>query len=65
MQLTRGELLVGTGATLRANGLVEVEHIADISAWLVANKAAMKMKHVTLKSLVKQLDAAVMAQHGP
>ncbi len=57
--------LVGTGATLRANGLVEVEHIADISAWLVANKAAMKMKHVALKSLVKQLDAAVMAQHGP
>ncbi len=57
--------LVGTGATLRANGLVEVEHIADISAWLVANKAAMKMKHVALKSLVKQLDAAVMAQQGP
>ena len=56
--------LVGTGATLRANGLVEVEHIADISAWLVANKAAMKMKHVALKSLVKQLDAAVMAQHA-
>ena len=56
--------LVGTGATLRANGLVEVEHIADISAWLVANKAAMKMKHVALKSLVKQLDAAVTAQHA-
>ena len=57
--------LVGTGATLRANGLVEVEHIADISAWLVANKAAMKMKHVALKSLVKQLDAAVLAQQSP
>ena len=56
--------LVGTGATLRANGLVEVEHIADISAWLVANKAAMKMKHVILKGLVQQLDAAVMAQQG-
>ena len=57
--------LVGTGATLRANGLVEVEHIADISAWLVANKAAMKMKHVILKGLVQQLDAAVTAQQGP
>ena len=51
--------LVGTGATLKANGLVEVEHIADISARLVANKASMKMKHVALKRLVTQLSAAV------
>ena len=51
--------LVGTGATLKANGLVEVEHIADISARLVANKASMKMKHVALKRLVSQLSAAV------
>lgn len=54
--------LVGTGATLKANGLVEVEHIADISAWLVANQAAMKMKHVALKRLVQQLSAAVAAK---
>jgi ATP phosphoribosyltransferase len=51
--------LVGTGATLKANGLVEVEHIADISAWLVANKASMKMKHHTLKDLVRHLSDAV------
>jgi len=50
--------LVGTGQTLRANGLVEVEHIADISAWLVANKASMKMKHAPLKSLVQRLGGA-------
>ena len=54
--------LVGTGATLKANGLVEVEHIADISAWLVANQAAMKMKHVSLKRLVQQLADAVAVQ---
>jgi ATP phosphoribosyltransferase len=54
--------LVGTGATLKANGLVEVEHIADISAWLVANQAAMKMKHVSLKRLVRQLADAVAAK---
>ncbi len=54
--------LVGTGATLKANGLVEVEHIADISAWLVANQAAMKMKHVALKRLVQQLADAVAAK---
>ncbi len=42
--------LVDTGNTLKANGLVEVEQIADISAWLVANKASMKMKHQALKN---------------
>jgi ATP phosphoribosyltransferase len=51
--------LVDTGNTLKANGLVEVEHIADISAWLVANKASMKMKHAALKGLVDRLAAAV------
>jgi ATP phosphoribosyltransferase len=51
--------LVDTGNTLRANGLAEVEHIADISAWLVANKASMKMKHARLKALVERLAAAV------
>jgi len=51
--------LVDTGNTLKANGLVEVEHIADISAWLVANKASMKMKHQALKNLVGQLQRVV------
>jgi ATP phosphoribosyltransferase len=51
--------LVGTGKTLKANGLVEVEHIADISAWLVANKASMKMKHAAVKDLVNRLSGAV------
>lgn len=53
--------LVGTGKTLKANGLVEVEHIADISAWLVANKASMKMKHAAVKGLVDRLAGAVAA----
>jgi ATP phosphoribosyltransferase len=47
--------LVGTGKTLKANGLVEVEHIADISAWLVANKASMKMKHGPLQALIDRI----------
>jgi ATP phosphoribosyltransferase len=34
--------LVSSGATLRENGLVEVEKIADCSARLVANRAAFK-----------------------
>jgi ATP phosphoribosyltransferase len=41
--------LVNTGNTLRANGLKEIETIADISARLVVNKAAMKMKHALIR----------------
>jgi ATP phosphoribosyltransferase len=51
--------LVETGNTLKANGLAEVERIADISAWLVANQASMKMKHAALKPLVERFRAAV------
>ena len=51
--------LVSTGQTLKANGLVEVEHIADISAWLVANKASMKIKRKALKALIDRLAQAV------
>jgi len=50
--------LVETGNTLKANGLAEVEQLADISAWLVANQASMKMKHAALKPLVEKLRAA-------
>jgi ATP phosphoribosyltransferase len=53
--------LVSTGNTLKANGLVEVEHIADISTRLVANKASMKMKQADIKKLVDQLATAVAA----
>ncbi|MBK1672525.1 ATP phosphoribosyltransferase [Ectothiorhodospira shaposhnikovii] len=51
--------LVDTGNTLKANGLVPLEHIADISSRLVVNKAAMKMKSARVKRLVKDLEAAV------
>ena len=34
--------LVQTGATLQANGLVEVEKIADVTSRLVVNRAALK-----------------------
>lgn len=54
--------LVDTGNTLRANGLVEVERIADISSRLVANKAAMRMKHARLRQLVAELEQAVADQ---
>jgi ATP phosphoribosyltransferase len=36
--------LVQTGETLRANGLVEIEHIADISSRLIVNRPALKTR---------------------
>jgi ATP phosphoribosyltransferase len=36
--------LVSTGSTLRANGLVEVEHVADVTSRLVVNRAALKTR---------------------
>ena len=51
--------LVDTGNTLRANGLVPLEHIADISSRLIVNKASMKMKHAMVKGLIDELSKAV------
>jgi len=51
--------LVSSGNTLKANGLIAVEHIADVSAWLVANKASMKMKRAPMKALIDRLAQAV------
>lgn len=51
--------LVDTGGTLKANGLMEVEHVADISSRLVANKASMKLKQLRMGELVDRLTAAL------
>jgi ATP phosphoribosyltransferase len=51
--------LVSSGQTLKANGLVEVERIMDVSAWLVANRAAMKINNARIKELVARLGRAV------
>ncbi|RKZ36587.1 MAG: ATP phosphoribosyltransferase [Gammaproteobacteria bacterium] len=51
--------LVDTGGTLRANGLVPMEHITDISARLLVNRAAMKMKHGAVRRLIDRLTDAV------
>jgi len=36
--------LVQTGATLKANGLVEIERIADVTSRLIVNRAALKTR---------------------
>lgn len=53
--------LVDTGNTLRANGLKEVETIAAISARLVVNKAAMKMKHAAIQPWLDRFRKACSA----
>ncbi len=51
--------LVNTGNTLKENGLVALEKIADISSRLIVNKAAMKMKQEIIKPFIKRLSEAV------
>jgi ATP phosphoribosyltransferase len=50
--------LVSTGSTLRANQLIEVERIMDISARLVVNQTALKLKQAPIRALVDALAAA-------
>jgi ATP phosphoribosyltransferase len=51
--------LVSTGSTLKANKLVEVEEICDISSRLVVNQAALKMKYETLQPILDVFAGAV------
>ena len=44
--------LVSTGSTLKANHLVEVERIMEISARLVVNQAALKLKREPMRRLI-------------
>ena len=52
--------LVDTGNTLRANNLEPRELIMNISSRLVVNKAAMKMKHAAIASLLQQLERVLI-----
>ena len=51
--------LVSSGRTLRENGLVEVETIAEVSARLIVNRAAFKMRSGEVAPLVDAFRAAV------
>ena len=53
--------LVQTGSTLRANGLVEVETIAEISSRLAVNRAAQKTRPGALKMWVDRFREAALA----
>lgn len=51
--------LVSTGNTLKANHLVEVERIMDISSRLVVNQAALKLKQEPIRKIINAFAGAV------
>lgn len=54
--------IVDTGNTLRANGLEPRDFIANISSRLIVNKAAMKMKHRQIQTIIDAISKAVAAR---
>jgi ATP phosphoribosyltransferase len=51
--------LVQTGATLAANGLVEIEHIAEITSRLIVNRPALKTRPEEVGRWIERFRAAV------
>jgi ATP phosphoribosyltransferase len=51
--------LVSSGNTLKANQLVEVERIMDISSHLVVNQVALKLKQTPLRSIIDAFASAI------
>jgi len=51
--------LVSTGGTLRANNLVAVEEILPVSARLIVNQAALKLKRAAIQPLLDAFAKAV------
>ena len=48
--------LVDTGNTLKANGLVPLDHIQDISSRLVVNSASFNTKNTEIKDWVTRIE---------
>ena len=53
---------VGTGATLRANGLVEIEEICAITSRLAVNRAAWKTRSEEMNRWIERFEEAVHAK---
>ena len=51
--------LVHSGATLTANDLVEVEHIADVSARLIVNRTALKTRAQQMQAWIQRIQEVV------
>jgi ATP phosphoribosyltransferase len=55
--------LVSTGGTMRENGLVEVETIAEVTSRLIVNRASLKTKHRRISRLIEDLEKVI--EDGP
>jgi ATP phosphoribosyltransferase len=53
--------LVSTGKTLKANNLIAVEDICDISSRLIINQASLKLKRELLQPILGQFEKALKA----
>jgi ATP phosphoribosyltransferase len=51
--------LVSTGSTLKANNLIEVERIMDISSRLVVNQASLKLKQAPIRRMIEAFESAL------
>ena len=51
--------LVSTGATLRDNGMVEVETIAEVTTRLIVNRASLKTKHRQITQIIDDLEKVI------
>ena len=51
--------LVQTGATLKANGLIEIERIADISSRLIVNRPALKTRAEAVGAWIERFQNAI------
>ncbi len=54
--------IVSTGATLKANRMVEIKTIAQISSRLVVNQSAMKLKRTELQPIIEAISAAAASK---
>ncbi len=54
--------LVSSGATLKANGLVEVERIADVTSRLAVNRVTTKTRPVEMRAWIERFRSALDAR---
>jgi len=56
--------LVSTGGTLKANQLVAVEHVQEISSRLVVNQASLKLKRNRVQPIIDAFASASAHHHA-
>jgi ATP phosphoribosyltransferase len=57
--------LVQTGATLKANGLIEIEPIAEVSSRLIVNRPALKTRPEEVGGWIERFRDAIGGRPSP